>query len=644
MKNYNSKFKKIFNESIKYLCGKTGSDYKTIYKLINKQFNFKILENFYDEEFWKKDICEYEFYKNINNYDNSFEDSRRQNTSSYYTPMEITEEMSLRTLKYFERSNKDSLKVIDIASGSCNFILGYIRKLPPDLLYEGTSNVFCVDIEKEPLILGALVLTYEIFKITGKLFLNIKFINENSIFGYEIEKNPGIKKILKSGGFDIVIGNPPYLGEKGNQEIFLSLKNTEFGKKYYEGKMDIFYFFIHRAMDLLNDGGILTFITTNYFVTSDGGKKLRYRFKNEGQFLELIDFGEKRLFKSALGQHSLIFLYLKTASQNFKDVLIEFYDTNSNYYIDSLKIYDKNLNIRYFRNKETFSLIEKIDDVSNRKIKDRFDVKQGIVSGADFVNKRISKKLSSFGINIEIGAGIFVHKNENIKKLEFEDLCVKSFYKNSDISPYRLEKLYSHISILYLDRNIDEKDIPNIIEYLKKFKPILSIRREVVKGYIPWFSLQWPRNKTIFSGEKIVLPQRNLTNLFAYSDEDFFASADVYYITAVDDDVSSEEFKYLTGILNSKLYYFWLYNMGKRKGQLLEMYSTPIKEIKYIGYEGFDWQKEIVKKVNEILENKENLNLEESRYDIEILINKGYFLNPMEVEMIKEFFKSCGRI
>jgi len=84
--------------------------------------------------------------------------------------------------------------------------------------------------------------------------------------------------------------------------------------------------------------------------------------------------------------------------------------------------------------------------------------------------------------------------------------------------------------------------------------------------------------------------------------------------------------------------------MGKRKGQLLEMYSTPIKEIKYIGYEVFDWQKEIVKKVNEILENKENLNLEESRYDIEILINKGYFLNPMEVEMIKEFFKSCGRI
>jgi adenine-specific DNA-methyltransferase len=312
--------------------------------------------------------------------------------------------------------------------------------------------------------------------------------------------------------------------------------------------------------------------------------------------------------------------------------------------MNSLKIYDENMNIRYFRNNETFSLIEKIDGVSNRKIKGCFDVKQGIVSGADFVNNRISKKLSSFGINVEIGSGIFVHKNEDIKKLKFENFYVEEFYKNSDISPYCLKNLYSQLSILYLDRNIDEKSIPNIIGYLEKFKPILSIRREVIKGYISWFYLQWPRKKKIFSGEKIVVPQRNLANVFAYSNEDFYASADVYYITAVDDDVSSEEFKYLTGILNSKLYYFWLYNMGKRKGQLLEMYSTPIKEIKYIGYEGLDWQEEIVKKVNEILKNKENFNLEKSRNDIELLINKGYFLNPIEIEMIEAFYESCGRI
>lgn len=48
----------------------------------------------------------------------------------------------------------------------------------------------------------------------------------------------------EKGGFDIVIGNPPYIGEEGNKEIFQEVANTEFGKKYYIGKMD-FLVFLH---------------------------------------------------------------------------------------------------------------------------------------------------------------------------------------------------------------------------------------------------------------------------------------------------------------------------------------------------------------------------------------------------------------
>ncbi|MBD3843401.1 MAG: Eco57I restriction-modification methylase domain-containing protein, partial [Campylobacterales bacterium] len=103
-------------------------------------------------------------------------------------------------------------------------------------------------------------------------------------------------------GFDIVIGNPPYLGEKGNKETFAPLKKL----KYYQGKMDLFYFFFHIGLDNLKNGGILSLITTNYYITATGAVKLRNDFQERSTILNLINFNELKIFESALGQHNLI--------------------------------------------------------------------------------------------------------------------------------------------------------------------------------------------------------------------------------------------------------------------------------------------------------------------------------------------------
>ena len=55
-----------------------------------------------------------------------------------------------------------------------------------------------------------------------------------------------------NGGFDIVIGNPPYVGESGHKEIFRPVAETEFGKKFYCGKMDLFYFFFWRKTSIFH--------------------------------------------------------------------------------------------------------------------------------------------------------------------------------------------------------------------------------------------------------------------------------------------------------------------------------------------------------------------------------------------------------
>ena len=119
------------------------------------------------------------------------------------------------------------------------------------------------------------------------------------------------KVFKEKQGFDIVIGNPPYVGEKGNKEIFRPIAATKFGERFYCGKMDLFYFFFHKAIDLGNKYAEISFITTNYYPTAFGGKLLRNDFKERTQIRRLINLNEMKVFENAMGQHDLITMLTK---------------------------------------------------------------------------------------------------------------------------------------------------------------------------------------------------------------------------------------------------------------------------------------------------------------------------------------------
>jgi len=76
--------------------------------------------------------------------------------------------------------------------------------------------------------------------------------------------------------------------------------------------------------------------------------------------------------------------------------------------------------------------------------------------------------------------------------------------------------------------------------------------------------------------QKIVAPQRSSRNTFGYNEIPWYASADVYFITQKDQSV---DLKYILALLNSKVYYLWLYHRGKRKGETLELYQTPLTQV-----------------------------------------------------------------
>lgn len=401
-------------------------------------------------------------------------------------------------------------------------------------------------------------------------------------------------------GFDFIIGNPPYIGEKGNKDKFIPIKNSSL-KYFYQGKMDIFYFFFHLGLNLLHENGILSFITTNYYPTALGAKKLREDFKNRSQIISLINFGLLKIFDSAQGQHNMITtLYKSKVNQPTKiyNFIIKEHSISLQKFIKShgITTLQECLNSReittfyksdnvyegneyYIRlsknteNAEFDKIFRKISGNGKYKLLLQIcNINQGIVSGADKVTDEHLRKYDWEKYGINKGDGIYALTQEEVKAHNLEKSYIKPFYKNSDIHKYHTE-LSSKNKILYITGKEAKNDIPNILSHLSRFKQNLQERREVHNGSREWFALWRARKQEIFEGAKIVAPQRSNTNTFGYNECEWYAMSDVFFITPLDNHFN---LKYILALLNSKLYYFWLYHKGKRKGENLELTQTPL--------------------------------------------------------------------
>ncbi len=99
--------------------------------------------------------------------------------------------------------------------------------------------------------------------------------NNKQMFDFEIYFSEVFHKI---SGFDVVVANPPYVGEKGNKSVFRELKAGPL-RPFYQRKSDFFYFFFHVALNIAKTKGSVAFITTNYYPTATQAHKLRSGFE-----------------------------------------------------------------------------------------------------------------------------------------------------------------------------------------------------------------------------------------------------------------------------------------------------------------------------------------------------------------------------
>ena len=528
----------------------------------------------------------------------------RRDTGSYYTPDYIVQYIVKETLgplcKNKSTKKIESIKVCDGAMGSGHFLVASLNFLKDEYmkaLYKESSGdvkktpaeikrhlldkcIFGVDINSRAVKLAKMSLWLESAHTKAKLErLDDQLICDNLLVNQFPWKEYGKLK------FSAFVQNPPYIGEKGNKELFKPIKEGWLGE-FYLGKMDYFYFFIHAAFNLLEDNGRIGVITTNYFPTALGALKLRKDIENRSSNIRFIQLNDNKVFRSASGQHNIITFLEKgngPSPISFLDI-----KTNKNfgkeYFNNSFK--KSKFSSGKFEREERYIRLSSKEGASNNAIPNILEVvsdsdyllgeiaeiNTGIQTGADKLSKSHIEKYSIKG---EKGEGIFVLSKDEIKSKGIELEYLRPFFKNSDIEKFNVKSKSSR-HILYLDKSVNMVD--NYVErHLLKFQSILNKRREVENGRIRWFNLQWPRERLIFESPKIVAPQRSNKNTFGYNEISWYAATDVFFITNKVD--SNMNLKTLCGLLNSKLYYCWLYFKGKRKGENLELIRKPLSEI-----------------------------------------------------------------
>ena len=552
-----------------------------------------------------------------------------------------------------------NIKVCDPAVGCGAFAVGMLHeisklrhKLTPHINSERTlyelkkhaieNSIYGADIDEGAVDIAKKRLWLSLFNENSRTEI-IDSIDFNLMCGNALTGE--VNFLTHKNYFDIVIANPPYVGEKGNKDIFQKVKAGLLGK-YYKGKMDLLYFFFHIALDIVKDKGEVAFITTNYFTTAYGAKNLRNDLFERAAITKMINLNEARIFDAAIGQHNMITFIKKCTdenlttqvavtkrkgmiSENILNDIFNFRDKETHFSIVEQKniYYGKELYIRisaesskddivsfFHKSKENSELLGEICEINN-----------GIQTQADFLSKKkFENRDEKYS---QVGDGIYVLDENNprdfnvikeILKSPIECGFLKPFFKNSDIIKYS-SNIKTSKWLIYIDKNsIDINELPIISEHLNKFKSIIGDASDNA----PY--LHRAKNEIIFTHPKIIAPQRCKMNRFGYNEIPWYASADVYFITSKN---SEFDLKYILALLNSKLYYHWFYNMGKKKGEYLELYKKPLSEVPIIKASKAEQVElgELVDRIIELISNKQGqneINILQDRIDK--LVNKFF--------------------
>lgn len=458
--------------------------------------------------------------------------------------------------------------------------------------------------------------------------------------------NPLIIEDKDKRGFDIVIGNPPYIKEYTKKEAFDGFRNSP----YYQGKMDIWYGFACMCIDLLKKDGAECFIAQNNWITSAGASIFRNKVLNETEIKLFTDFWNYKVFKSA-GIQTMIYLLKKNEPKAeyeiryslLKDDTINeselpyFLDFgNKQYYSEKYILnFKKDLytdSMISFNNPVIDNIINKVLDNSVKTLRDD-EVAQGIVFPQDKLNQ---KNADILGIGFSVNDGIFQLTKSEIDSLslsEQEYKLIKPFYSTKELHKYYGNTQNSEW-IIYTKSDIKNEisNYPNIKTHLDKYAEIITSDNKP-------YGLHRARKEDFFVGEKIISVRKNFEPSFTYTDFNCYVTQTFYSIKS-----NRFNLKFLTTLLNSKLIAFWLRYKGKMQGNNYQIDKEPLVEIPIVQPESGIEKFTILLDYLLFLKNPDNKSIVEHTSNdriashiedvLDMMVYELYFKNHMETNGI----------
>lgn len=436
-------------------------------------------------------------------------------------------------------------------------------------------------------------------------------------------------------GFDLIIGNPPYI----RQEEIKELKNT-LSKNYkvYKGTADIYTYFYELGFNVLKENGILSFITSNKYTRAGYGEALREFLLKNTCILKYIDLNGIKVFDSATVDTSILsFEKIKIKENTFKylslnNELLKNYDFEISAIKEFLNISQNSLSKESFafNDESTNALKTKIEKLGT-PLKDwhGLNIYRGILTGYN----------EAFIITTEKRNEILAKCKDEAEKERTAKL-IRKMLRGRDIKRYSYE--WAGLWVInthngYKSKNGEKIEAINIEHYpsLKKhfdeFYPQLEKRAD--KGLTP-YNLRNCAYIEEFEKEKIVWAEMTKEACFVYDNSNFFTNQTCYFFTHCD-------YKYLLAILNSRLIVYYMQYISSHLGQgafrWIRQYieKLPIPKINSKNEKLAD---ELINLVDEILKAKEqdkNANTQELENKINSIVYKLYNLTEEEIKIIE---------
>lgn len=372
-------------------------------------------------------------------------------------------------------------------------------------------------------------------------------------------------RIFKQGGFDVVVGNPPYFNV---DEVWgANDPRLEYLKSVYphvhQDKTDAYYYFIAQSLDIARS--YVCLIVSRAFMEAYKARKIRDYITRKGGPTKIIDFRDEQIF-DGVGIYVSILLhdnrekqkevqYMKyiESRRTPTQVLEDFRKDKSNFVTINVEKTELSGDVWQFYGVEEKPIVEKIDSAGD-KLGGFCAVGQGMQTGANSVFE--AKGLS--------------------EQLDAEDrrTWIKTRARNSDIERFYIRS--DGPEIIYPVSAERFSDMPKEIrQHLQRNREKLEGRAAFKRGDCAWWSYTWPLNKEHYDKVRIICPYHAKRTSFAVDRNfDFLSLTDS---TVIFCDSGTEAPEYIAGLLNSTILDFRIKGFAKLKGAgIYEFFENTI--------------------------------------------------------------------